>query len=125
MLEGTVFSKFYIFDSLIKMMVEVIELTTEKKFNDFVKEGVVVVDFFAEWCMPCVMMAPILDDIAERMKSKVKFGKVNIDDGAELAKKFEVLSIPNFVLFKNGEVKEKFVGAMTGDEFEEKLNGFV
>ncbi|MBU2616192.1 MAG: thioredoxin [Nanoarchaeota archaeon] len=107
-------------------MVEgVVELMTEKEFNDFVKESVVVVDFFAEWCMPCVMMGPIFEELSEKFKGKIKFAKVNINGNEDLAQKFEVSSIPNFILFKDGEVKERFVGAMTGDEFEEKLKAFV
>jgi len=125
MLEGTVFSKFYIFDSLIKIMVGVVELTNETEFNNFVRDGIVLVDFFAEWCMPCVMMGPILEDVADRFNGKIKFGKVNIDDSSDLAQKFEISSIPNFVIFKNGSVEGRLVGSMTEEEFEEKLKGFV
>ncbi|MBU2616628.1 MAG: thioredoxin family protein, partial [Nanoarchaeota archaeon] len=81
-------------------MPEIIELVNESGFNDFVKEGVAVVDFFAEWCMPCVMMAPVFEEVADKFDGKVKFGKVSIDDSQELAQKFDVSSIPNFVLFK-------------------------
>jgi len=106
-------------------MVDVVELTNETEFNNFVKDGIVLVDFFAEWCMPCVMMGPILEDVADRFNGKIKFGKVNIDDSSVLAQKFEVSSIPNFVIFKNGNVEGRLVGSMTEEEFEEKLNGFV
>ena len=106
-------------------MPEIIELVNESGFNDFVKEGVAVVDFFAEWCMPCVMMAPVFEEVADKFDGKVKFGKVSIDDSQELAQKFDVSSIPNFVLFKDGQVVERFVGSMTGEEFEEKLKAFV
>lgn len=98
---------------------------TNGMFEDFVKEGVVLVDFFADWCMPCVMMGPIVDEMAEKFKGKIKIGKVNIDDNQELAKKHNVVSIPNFVLFKDGEVVEQFVGGMTADDFEERLKGFI
>ena len=91
-------------------------------FDDFVKEGIVLVDFFAEWCMPCMMMSPIVDDLSEKFKGKIKFGKVNVGEGGqELAQKYNVSSIPNFTLFKDGKVIEKFIGSMAEDEFEEKL----
>ncbi|MDP3986975.1 MAG: thioredoxin [Nanoarchaeota archaeon] len=107
------------------MSESVIEINSENEFNGFVKEGTVLVDFFAEWCMPCVMMAPILDELSEKFNGKIKFGKVNINDNEELSQKFEVSSIPNFVLFRDGKVAERFVGSMTEEEFEARLNGFL
>jgi thioredoxin 1 len=99
---------------------EVVELT-KAKFDEFIGEGIVLIDFFAEWCMPCLMMEPITVELAEKFQGKIKFGKVNIDSERELAHKYEVRSIPNFVLFKDGEVADQFVGAMSQDDFEEKL----
>jgi thioredoxin 1 len=89
---------------------------TNGEFDDFVKEGTVLIDFFAEWCMPCVMMAPIVDELAEEFKGKIKVGKVNIEDNSETAQKFNVSSIPTFILFKDGQVKEQIMGAMSKDE---------
>ena len=100
------------------------ELTTGE-FDDFIKSGLVLVDFFAEWCMPCMMMSPIVDDLAEKFKGKIKFGKVNVGETQELALKYNVSSIPNFTLFKNGKVAEQFVGSMTEDDFEAKLKKFL
>jgi thioredoxin 1 len=99
---------------------------TKSGFDEFVKEGVVLVDFFAEWCMPCMMMSPIIDDLAEKFKGKIKFGKVNVGEGGqELAQKYNVSSIPNFTLFKDGKIIKQFVGSMAEDEFEEKLNSLL
>lgn len=95
------------------------------EFNDFIKEGNVLIDFFAEWCMPCVMMGPIIDDLSEKFKGKVKFGKVNIDGNQELAHKFDVSSIPNFILFKDGKQAHQFVGSTSAENFEGKLNEFL
>ncbi|MAG79089.1 thioredoxin [Candidatus Pacearchaeota archaeon] len=94
-------------------------------FEDFTKDGIVLIDFFAEWCMPCLMMDPLMDELSEKFKGKIKFGKVNVDDNSELAGKFNVSSIPNFVLLKNGKEIEQFVGSMSSEEFEEKLNKFI
>ena len=102
---------------------DVPELTT-KEFEGFTKKGLVFIDFFAEWCMPCLMMAPILDELNEKLKKKVKFGKVNVGDNEALAKKFNVSSIPNFVLFKDGKPVEQFVGSISGDELEGRLKKF-
>ena len=91
------------------------------EFDNFVKEGTVLVDFFAEWCMPCLMMSPVLDELSEKFEGQVKIGKVNIDENREIAGKFNVASIPNFVLFKDGKPTEQFVGALPLEEFSEKL----
>lgn len=98
---------------------------TNSKFEEFISSGLVVVDFYAEWCMPCLMMAPILDELSEKFKGKIKFGKVNTEDNQELAQKFRISSIPNFILFKDGKQVEQFIGGMTADDFSEKLGKFL
>ena len=95
---------------------------TNGAFQDFVKDGIVLIDFYADWCMPCVMMSPIIEDMSEKFSGKIKFAKVNIEDNNEIAQKFNVNSIPNFVIFKNGKVVNQFVGGMDEESFEEKLN---
>lgn len=99
----------------------VTEIVNGKDFDKFTKRGLVLVDFFADWCMPCIMMAPVMEELAKKFKSKVKFGKIDVDDNQEIAQKFHVVSIPNFILFHNGEIKERFVGTMPSEDFEEKL----
>lgn len=98
---------------------------TEKGFDDFVKGGLVLVDFFADWCMPCMMMVPIVEELSEIFKDKIKFGKVNVEDSQNLAQRFEVRSIPHFVLFKEGKVIDNFNGSISQEDFEEKLNGHL
>ncbi|VVB82191.1 Thiol-disulfide oxidoreductase ResA [uncultured archaeon] len=97
---------------------------TSKQFEEFTKKGLVFIDFFAEWCMPCVMMGPVVDEVSEKFKNKIKFGKVNVGDNEALSRKFNVSSIPNFVLLKDGKMIEQFVGAMGSDELESKLRKF-
>ncbi len=94
---------------------------TGSEFDNFIKKGFVLVDFYADWCMPCVMMAPVIEELGKKFSGKIKFGKLNIDDSRELAKKFDVRSIPNFILFEEGKIKERFVGAIYIEDFEEKL----
>ncbi len=103
------------------MVENVAELTNGKNFENFTKEGLVLVDFFADWCMPCLMMAPVMEELGGKFKGKIKIGKIDVEENQELAQKFRIVSIPNFILFKNGEVSERFVGAMPLEEFEEKL----
>ncbi len=98
---------------------------TNGEFNEFIKEGTALIDFYADWCMPCVMMGPIVEDVAEKFGNKLKVGKVNVEDGHAIAQKFNVSSIPNFVLFKDGKVVANFVGAMSEDDFSEKLKKFL
>ena len=98
---------------------------SEQEFDSLTKEGLVLIDFFADWCMPCVMMSPIIDNLSEELAGKVKFGKINIEDNNDIAQKFWVVSIPNFILFKYGEQVEQFVGSMSADDFKEKLEKFI
>jgi len=97
------------------------ELTNKKDFESFTKEGKVVIDFFADWCMPCLMMAPVMEELSEKLKGKIKFGKINVDDNQELAQKFRIMSIPNFILFEDGKPAEQFIGAMPLEDFEDRL----
>jgi thioredoxin 1 len=98
---------------------------TSHEFCEFIKEGTVFIDFFAEWCMPCLMMSPIIDDLSERLRGKIKFGKVNVDDNHAIAQKFNISSIPNMILFQEGKPVENFIGAVSGEELEERLKKFV
>ena len=81
----------------------------------------VLVDFYADWCGPCKMMAPIVEGLAQGYDGKVKVGKLNIDDEMEIAQPYRVMSIPTFILFKDGKAVETSVGAMSKDELESKL----
>ena len=75
----------------------------------------ILVDFWAEWCAPCRMVAPVLERLADEYADKARVGKVNVDEHSGLAVKFGVQSIPTLLLFKNGKVVEQFVGATSRD----------
>ncbi len=81
----------------------------------------VVVDFWAEWCGPCKMIAPILDDLAAENADTFKVGKVNVDDNRQTAMKYSVRSIPTLLVFKDGEVADQIVGAMSKDVLKKKI----
>ena len=84
--------------------------------------GVAVVDFFATWCGPCKMLAPVIAELAEKYKGKVKVGKVNVDEENELAMKYQISSIPTLVLFKEGKVVNTKIGLCSKSEIEEMIN---
>jgi len=94
---------------------------TNGEFSKFIENGIVLVDFWAEWCMPCIMMTPVMEELAQRFKGKIKFGKINVDENQPLAHKFKIFSIPNFVLFQNGKPIDQFIGAMSEEDFEDRL----
>ena len=85
-------------------------------------KGITVVDFFAEWCGPCKMIAPIIDEIASEYEGKALIGKVNVDDSPETAGKYGIRSIPTIMLIKDGEVIETMVGAVSKQTIAEKIN---
>lgn len=84
------------------------------------KKGIVFVDFFAEWCGPCKMTGPIIEQLSEEKKD-ISFLKVNVDENNELASQYSIFSIPTFVIFKDGQVVSQFSGAMGKEGFEEEL----
>ena len=85
----------------------------------------VLVDFFAQWCGPCKMMAPLVEKMAEKYEGKMKIGKLDVDDAMEIAQKYRVASIPTFIFFKNGEAIATFVGGMSASELEAKIQQFL
>ena len=87
----------------------IVELTSQD-FNKQIKNGVMLVDFWAEWCMPCKMMIPILNNVATELPPGAKVGKVNIEKYNDIASKFKVRNIPTMILFKDGVEVDRFVG---------------
>ena len=85
----------------------------------------VLVDFWAEWCGPCKMMAPLLDELAEEKVGQVKIAKVNVDDNQELATRFGIRAIPTLLLFQGGQVKETIVGMTGKKDLEKKLASYI
>ena len=97
--------------------------------NNFQEEvvnykGIVMVDFFAEWCGPCKMTGPVIDDLSEEMKN-INFVKVDVDTDQELSSQYNVFSIPTFIIFKNGEAVNQFVGALGKEAFLSEINKVV
>ena len=87
--------------------------------------GITMVDFWASWCGPCKMAAPIIESVAGEYEGKALVGKVNTDDEQELAVRYEVMSIPTVIFFKNGKEVERKVGVMPGDSYKAVLDSYL
>jgi thioredoxin 1 len=121
---GAVFALFgiYLFYTFRKMknmpMVQdhdKIKILTSQNFQGQVKTGITLVDFWAEWCMPCKMMAPVLNSTADELKGNAFVGKLNIEQHQSIATQYKVRSIPTLIMFKNGKEINRFVGVKTKD----------
>lgn len=96
---------------------DVLKITSENFEQEVINaDKMVVVDFYADWCGPCKMMAPIIEEIAKELEGKAKVGKINIDDNQNLAVEYQVMSIPTIAIFKQGKVIQSFVGVTDKQE---------
>ena len=97
---------------------------TEENFENEVlnSDKTVILDFYADWCGPCKMMSPIIEEIANELGDKAKVGKVNSDENMDLAEKYGIMSIPTIMVIKNGEVSKTFVGVTEKNEIINAVN---
>lgn len=100
-----------------------ITLTKDNFEQEVLKSSLpIVVDFWATWCGPCQMLAPVLEGVAEELEGRIKVGKINVDDQVELAMQYKIASIPTLLLFENGEIKKKSLGYLTKDQLLDFIN---
>ena len=104
---------------------KIVTLTTSNFEEEIKKSAPMLVDFWAEWCGPCRMVAPVLEKLAEQYDGKARVGKVNVDEQSALATKFGIQSIPTLLLFKEGQVVEQLIGATTQDALAKLIERHV
>lgn len=96
---------------------------TDENYKEILKsDKLVIIDVYATWCKPCSVIAPILDKLSEEYSEKVLIGKYNIEDEAELCDKYNILSIPTLLFFRNGEMVDKCIGSFVTATVREKIN---
>ncbi|MEM0058444.1 MAG: thioredoxin [Candidatus Bathyarchaeia archaeon] len=107
------------------MSSQVIHLT-DSNFNEVVsKNKLVLVDFYADWCMPCRMMVPIIEDLAKDYAGRILVGKINVDENPDTADRFQVFSIPTLVIIKSGREVDRIVGFVPKGHVEAKLKKYL
>ncbi|MEM3823451.1 MAG: thioredoxin [Candidatus Bathyarchaeia archaeon] len=99
---------------------------TDSNFKEVVsKNSLVLVDFFADWCMPCRMMAPVIEELAKEYAGKVLIGKLNVDENPATAERFQVFSIPTLIIIKAGEEVDRIVGFVPKNQVEARLKKYL
>jgi thioredoxin 1 len=108
-------------------MAEGIATLTDASFDETIGAAAetVVVDFWAEWCGPCKMIAPILDEIARENAGKVTIAKLNVDENPDVARRFDVMSIPTLIVFKDGTAQKRLIGAKGKGQLLAELEEFI
>ena len=104
-------------------MAEHLKYLNDDNFDSEVTEGVTLVDFYADWCGPCRMMEPIIDELAGEMEGKAKIAKLDIEASQKVTSNYNVTSIPTLILFKNGEEVQRIVGVKDKDTLAAAING--
>ena len=98
------------------------KFTTENFEEEVLKSDIpVLVDFYADWCGPCKMMAPVVEKMAEEFEGRIKVGKLNTDENMQIAQQYRIVSIPTFMVFQDGKVSESWLGAMSAADLQDKL----
>jgi len=99
---------------------------TDANIEDTIKKyDTVLVDCWAPWCGPCQMVGPILEELAQEMQGKIVIAKLNVDENQQTSMKHQIMSIPTMLIFKNGNLHDKFVGAMPKDQLKSKLSSYL
>lgn len=100
---------------------------TDSNFKENVLDnnGVALIDFWAEWCGPCRLIGPVVEELSKEYEGKATIGKLNVDDNREVAAQYGIMSIPTLLIFKNGQVVEKHVGLATKNDLKRKIDAHL
>ena len=103
------------------------QVINSEQFNNLVEntEGIAVVDFFATWCGPCKMLAPVFQEVGNEFEEKADFYKVDIDESLDIARQFSVSTVPTVIIFRNGEPIERLVGFMPKENLAAKIKEYI
>ena len=103
------------------------QVINSEEFNNLVEhvEGIAVVDFFATWCGPCKMLAPVFQEVGNELEGKAKFYKIDIDESLDIARQFSVSTVPTIIIFRNGEPIERLVGFMPKENLLSKIRDYI
>jgi len=99
---------------------------TDADINEVIKKyEAIIVDCWAPWCGPCRMVGPIIEELAKEMQGKIVFAKLNVDENQRTSMKYKIMSIPTMLVFKKGNLVDRFVGALPKDVLKQKINGYL
>ena len=103
------------------------QVISSEEFNNLVEhvEGIAVVDFFATWCGPCKMLAPVFQEVGNELEGKANFYKIDIDQSLDIARQFSVSTVPTVIIFRNGEPIERLVGFMPKENLLSKIREYI
>lgn len=101
------------------------KIVDSNEFKEVIKEGVVVVDFFATWCGPCKMLAPIFEELSNEMEGKTQFIKVDIDQTVDIAREYGIQSVPTMAILKNGKPVETMIGFLPKDVIKSNIENYL
>jgi thioredoxin 1 len=103
-------------------MKDLVSNIDDEMFDQTISAGTTLVDFWAPWCLPCLMQGSILEKLAEKLGNRIKFVKINVDSNKEISANYEVSSIPTMLLFKNGKIEKRFIGMQTEEYLKDEIN---
>ena len=99
---------------------------SDKEFKDFIeKSNVALIDFYADWCAPCHVIKPVMEELSEELEGKAEFGKIDVDKNKERATEFGIMSIPTLLIFSKGKLVDRLTGAVPKEIIKERLGKFI
>ena len=103
-----------------------VRVLSDAEFSNFIeKNEVALIDFYADWCPPCHVIKPVIEELSQELEGKAEFGKINVDKNKEKAKEFGIMSIPTLLIFKKGKLVDRLTGALPKEAIKERLGKFI